>query len=416
MVRIRVLAKMKALKGVKARPAFVTTGLGLGGSTTFLINIAKGLKKKNTPFLICSLESSHPMRKDFGQLNKYIYLLDDKKQIFEDRMQLLLEKLNEFQPTHVIGTLGASSLEVFRYLPPGVGRIGMIQSHDPGPYQTLRFYQQYIGAVAGVSREIINKLKYDSVLGKKKVGDVRYGVYVPPSRKKSATFCGQRPLRILYCGRIVEEQKRISLLPSILKDLDNAGLNYEMTMAGKGSELNKMVDLLQPWTQRKRVHITGGLDQKAVSQTMAKNDIFLLFSDYEGLPLALLEGMANGLVPVVSDLGQDFCDLILGTGGKLVAPKAIKDYAKAILEVAKLPDSFFKNSIFCQRKCRNDYSIEAMTNRWIHFLKQIPATNKKKDFCQKVSKIQCPLTLGKNILYHPLLRPLRRLSKKRIFG
>jgi glycosyltransferase involved in cell wall biosynthesis len=241
-------------------------------------------------------------------------------------------------------------------------------------------------------------------------------VYVPPSRKKSATFCGQRPLRILYCGRIVEEQKRISLLPSILKDLDKAGLNYEMTMAGKGVELNKMVDLLQPWVRRKRVHITGGLDQKAVSQTMAKNDIFLLFSDYEGLPLALLEAMGHGLVPVVSDLGQDFRDLILGTGGKLVAPKAIKDYAKAILEVAKLPDSFFKNSIFCQRKCRNDYSIEAMTNRWIHFLKQIPATNKKKDFCQKVSKIQCPLTLGKNILYHPLLRPLRRLSKKRIFG
>jgi glycosyltransferase involved in cell wall biosynthesis len=239
---------------------------------------------------------------------------------------------------------------------------------------------------------------------------------MPPLRKKRAMFCGQRPLRILYCGRIVEEQKRISLLPFILKDLDKAGLNYKMTLAGQGCELNKMVDLLQPWVRRKKVYIVGGLDQKAVSKTMAKNDIFLLFSDYEGLPLALLEGMAHGLVPVVSDLGNDFRDLVHGTGGKLVNHKATKDYAKAILEVAKLPDSFFKNSIFCQRKCRNDYSIEAMTNRWIHFLKQIPATNKKKDFCQKISKIQCPLALGQKILYHPLLRPLRRLSKKRIFG
>jgi glycosyltransferase involved in cell wall biosynthesis len=177
-----------------------------------------------------------------------------------------------------------------------------------------------------------------------------------------------------------------------------------------------MVDLLQPWTRRKRVNITGGLDQKAVSQTMAKNDIFLLFSNYEGLPLALLEGMAHGLVPVVSNLGQDFHDLVVGTGGRLVNPKSAKNYARAILEVAKRPNSFFKNSILCQRKCRNDYSIEAMTRRWIVFLKQIPATNKKKDFCQKISKIQCPLTLGHNILYHPLLRPLRRLSKKRIFG
>jgi glycosyltransferase involved in cell wall biosynthesis len=407
---------MKALKRSKLRPVFVTGGLELGGSTTFLLNIAKGLKKKKTPFLICSLESNHPMKKDFGELNKHIQRLDDKKQIFEDRIRLLLQKLHEFQPTHVIGTLGPSSLEVFQYLPLGVGRIGMIQSDDPGPYETLRLYQQYIGAVGGVSRRIISTLKADSVLGTKKIGDVRYGVAMPLLRKKRAIFCGQRPLRILYCGRIVEEQKRISLLPLILKDLDKAGLNYEMTMAGKGVELNKMVDLLQPWVRRKRVHITGGLDQKAVFQMMAKNDIFLLFSDYEGLPLALLEAMGHGLVPVVSDLGQDFRDLILGTGGRLVNPKNIKDYAKAILEVAKRPERFFKNSILCQHKCRNDYSIEAMTNRWIRFLKQIPATNKKKDFCRKISKIQSPLILGKNFLYHPLLRPLRRLSKKRIFG
>ena len=407
---------MKAFKKSEIRLAFITGGLELGGSTTLLLNIARGLKKKKIPFLICSLESHHSMRKDFAEFDDHIEVLDDKKQIFEDRIRVLLQKLHEFQPTHVIGALGPSSLEVFRYLPPEVGRIGIIQSDDPGPYETLRFYQQHIGAVAGVSRRIIAKLKHDSVLGKKKVGDVRYGVKMPPLRKKRAIFFGQRPLRILYCGRIVEEQKRISLLPLILKDLDKAGLNYEMTMAGQGVELNKMAELLQPWVLRKKVYITGVLDQKAVSQTMAKNDIFLLFSDYEGLPLALLEGMAHGLVPVVSNLGQDFRDLVNGTGGKLVNPKATKNYARAILEVAKRPEKFFKNSILCQQKCRNDYSIEAMTNRWIGFLKQIPATNKKKDFCRKVSKIQSPLTLGKNILYHPLLRPLRRLSKKRIFG
>lgn len=407
---------MKAFKKSEIRPAFITGGLELGGSTTFLLNLARGLKKKKTPFLICSLESHHPMRKDFGELNKNIHVLDDKKQIFEDRMRLLLQKLNEFQPTHVIGTLGASSLEVFRYLPCELCNIGVIQSDDAGPYEALRLYHQYIGAVGGVSHEIIMKLKQDYVFGKKKIGDVRYGVAMPPMRKKRAAFCGQRPLRILYCGRIVEEQKRITLLPSILKDLDVAGLKYEMTMAGQGCELRKMTDLLQPWVRRKKVFIVGGLDRKAVSKTMAKNDIFLLFSNYEGLPLALLEAMAHGLVPVVSDLGQDFRNLLHGTGGKLVNPRATKNYAKAILEVAKLPKSFFKKSILCQGKCRNNYSIEAMTNRWICFLKQIPATNKKKDFCEKISKIQPPLTLGQNILYHPILRPLRRLSKKRIFG
>ena len=402
---------MKAFKKSEIRPAFISGGLELGGSTTLLINIARGLKKKKIPFLICSLESHHSMRKDFAEFDDHIEVLDDKKQIFEDRIRVLLQKLHEFQPTHVIGALGASSLEVFRYLPPGVGRIGMVQSDDPGPYHILRLYQKYMEAVVGVSREIIIKLKNDPILGKKKVGDVTNGVAMPPLRKKAATFCGQRALRILYCGRIVEEQKRISLLPLILRDLDDAGLNYKMTMAGNGCELNKMAELLQPWVRRKKVYITGGLDQKAVSQAMARNDIFLLFSDYEGLPLALLEAMAHGLVPIVSNLGQDFHDLILGTGGRLVDPKAIKDYARAILEAAKQPSSFFKNSILCQRKCRDDYSIEAMTTRWIRFLKQIHGADVEREFRQKVNEIRPPLQLENNIFYNRRLRPFRRLLK-----
>jgi len=188
-------------------------------------------------------------------------------------------------------------------------------------------------------------------------------------------------------------------------------LNYKMTMAGNGCDLNKMADLLQPWVRHKKVYITGGLDQKAVSKEMARNDIFLLFSDYEGLPLALLEGMAHGLVPIVSNLGQDFRDLILGTGGKLVNPKVVKDYARAILEVAKQPGSFFKNSILCQRKCRDDYSIEAMTNRWIRFLKQIHGADVEREFCQKITEIHPPLQLENNIFYNQRLRPFRRLLK-----
>jgi hypothetical protein len=112
---------MKALKGAKVRPAFVTAGLGLGGSTTLLANIAKGLKKKKTPFLICSLESHHPMGKDFGEINKHIHRFDDKKQIFEDRTKLLLGKAQKLKSAHVVALLEPSFLGSYFVWP--VGRV-----------------------------------------------------------------------------------------------------------------------------------------------------------------------------------------------------------------------------------------------------------------------------------------------------
>ena len=39
-------------------------------------------------------------------------------------------------------------------------------------------------------------------------------------------------------------------------------------------------------------------------RVLAENDVFLLPSKYEGLPMALLEAMAAGCVPVVSNVGS----------------------------------------------------------------------------------------------------------------
>jgi hypothetical protein len=112
---------MRALKAAKVRPAFVTGGLELGGSTTFLLNIARGLKKKKIPFLICSLESHHPMRKDFAEFDDHIEVLDDKKQIFEDRTKFLLRKAQKLKDTHVVALLEPSFLGSYFVCP--VGRI-----------------------------------------------------------------------------------------------------------------------------------------------------------------------------------------------------------------------------------------------------------------------------------------------------
>lgn len=389
------------------RPAFITSTLKLGGASTFLLNIAKGLSNKKIQFLVCSMDSNHQMKKDFKLIEKNVVLFDEKENIFEDRVGHLYKRLKEFNPTHVVSTLGAASFEILRYLPSGVGRIAIIQSDDPGPYQCVKLYKKYLQAIGGVSKTIQEKLKNFPEIQKIPIGDVRYGVQGNRNKNK----LGSKHLKILYCGRIVEEQKRIFLLPIILKGLDKAGLKYELTMAGGGKELREMRRLLKPWVKQKKVFITGPINQKAVSRLMSKHDVFLLFSDYEGLPISLLEALAHGLLPVVSDLGREFREIIKGTGGHVVDPRKPQNYAKAILKITKDSYKLLKYKRLCQTKWGAEYSLEAMTRRWITFLNSVPTQNLTWKEWDASPRIQAPLPLQNKNLFRPFFRPFRRMHK-----
>src|SRR5487761_2304718 len=99
------------------RIALVSGGIGLGGSTTFLVNFAGELVRRKIPVAVFSLEANNPLASDFQSLGVPVLCLDEHRMIFEDRLKIVLENLRRFQPTVVVSTLGAASFEVLRYLP-----------------------------------------------------------------------------------------------------------------------------------------------------------------------------------------------------------------------------------------------------------------------------------------------------------
>ena len=61
------------------------------------------------------------MRKDFAEFDDHIEVLDDKKQIFEDRTKLLLGKAQKLKSAHVFALLEPSFLGSYFVCP--VGRV-----------------------------------------------------------------------------------------------------------------------------------------------------------------------------------------------------------------------------------------------------------------------------------------------------
>ena len=390
------------------RVALVTEGLMLGGSTTFLCNLGGELIARNIAAEVFSFEAEHPLASDFSRQRIPVHCQDHRHVIFEDRLVGILRELRRFNPTVVISTLGATSFEVLRYLPPGVFRMGVVQSHDPGMYQTVRPYAGHLDAIAAVSKTIQETLRSMPEFARVAVPYLPYGVPMPESTA-AADPAPHAKLQILYLGRIDQEQKRVRLFPQILEQLKSSGIPFHWTVAGEGPEKRFLESAMAATLPGQTVSFPGKVAYADVPKMLSAHDVFLLASDYEGLPLSLLEAMGYGLVPVVSDLPSGIRDVVDGSTGKRVAPDHIRGYAEAILELHHDRQEMARLSRNCQDRVRREFSVSAMAERWLRVLPQRPPN---QIHWPDSWRITAPLASGQQLRFSRPSRLIRRCLVK----
>ena len=354
------------MEALNHRIVLVSGGIQLGGATTFLLNFAGELVRRGMPVLVLSFERENPYASDFQRLGVQLQTEDESKNIYEDRLSSVLHATRTFQPTAVISCLGPESFEVLRYVPAGVRRIGMVQSDDPTVYAMVEKYAASLDAIAGVSLAIVKRLQERPLLRAVAKPYLPYGVAIPGERLLPQSAGG--PLRILFLGRLAHEQKRVHLFPRILASLQKAGIPFVWTIAGEGPDRAGLVEQMRSDRPDEVIRFTGPISYGEVPALIDQHDIFLLTSDYEGLPLSLLEAMAHGLVPVVSDLESGLREVVDDTNGLLVPPEDVEGYGRAIVSLHKQRDALAAKSAAARQRVRSDYSVQAMTDRWLNFL------------------------------------------------
>jgi glycosyltransferase involved in cell wall biosynthesis len=394
--------------------------LGLGGATTFLCNFAGELVRRNVPAEVVSFESHHPLASDFERLNIPVRRQDERRLMLEDRLLAILEALGRSRPAVVVANLSAMSFEVLRYLPPGVFRVGVAHADDPGVYNMVRRYAGELDLMAAVSETIKRRLETMPEFAGVPVKYLPLGVPMPAA-VAAREFNG--PLRILYLGRLAREQKRVHLFPEILAGLKSAGIPFHWTIVGEGPERAWLEEAMKPKTPANMsdrsdpsdrseapptVSFRGSIAYAEVPRLLTGYDVFLLASDYEGLPLSLLEAMGSGLVPVVSDLPSGIREVVEENTGRRVAPENVSGYSQAIVWLHEHRGEMARLSANAREKVCREYSIGAMTDRWLNaFPKASAAPTWPPQW-----KLQPPLTSPTSFRFSRPGRALRRLKFK----
>lgn len=139
------------------------------------------------------------------------------------------------------------------------------------------------------------------------------------------------PIKIGYAGRIVKEQKRLNLFRDIVDELENRKIKYELSFAGEGDYLEELKALLIG----ENIHFYGTVTRNQIPDFWSEQDIMISCSEWEGHSISQCEAMAEGVVPLLTDVSGVRDDVTDGENGFIVSGRIVEEIVDHIEYLSK---------------------------------------------------------------------------------
>ncbi|MUL81732.1 glycosyltransferase family 4 protein [Mycobacterium sp. CBMA247] len=162
--------------------------------------------------------------------------------------------------------------------------------------------------------------------------EVLYNPVVVPSIESRRTPAS-RPLTVLSLGRLGQRKGTYDLIQAVGLLPADVRAQLRIVLAGDG-EVEQVRTLVGSRRLDDVVDVVGWVEPPARDELLGQADIFVLPSYDEGLPMAILEAMAHGVVPLSTPVGGIPEAITDGVDGLLVPPGEPKLLAGALERLA----------------------------------------------------------------------------------
>jgi glycosyltransferase involved in cell wall biosynthesis len=180
------------------------------------------------------------------------------------------------------------------------------------------------------------------------------------------------PIRLLYAGRLEAEKGPDVAMRAVEHLVEVRGHhNVCLDLVGKGSpEYTEMLKrLVTSRNLQDIVRLIGFLPRSELVQRYASYDM-LLFPTlrWEGLPMTIIEAMAQGLTVIASNIGGPSDIIEDRENGVLVPPNDPIALAEAIESIVRTPDLAVDIGSAAIRTVRQRYTFDRMLDRYEAFV------------------------------------------------
>lgn len=303
-------------------------GAELGGITTWSVRMAKRLKDADEPVALIKHREMNGAKHDDISLDGLSIIKCPGKPAWSVRLNDIISYVPAYHsslpglliPNWTFGTYATCALlsltesQRMRVL-------GVAHSDEDIYYDWLSYYEPIIHTFVAVSDEIAANLK---TLMPHRVEDILIRpcsvIDSPPTLSRSYS-AAKHPIRLMYAGRIQNQQKRIYDLLILAKTMKRRHLDFQLDFFGSGSDeswLRQQFEKFLGADDSQTVTFNGNVPHADMAGYWEKADICVLVSDFEGTSISMLEAMSHGCVPVVTNVSGTKAVIQDGVNGLIV--------------------------------------------------------------------------------------------------
>jgi glycosyltransferase involved in cell wall biosynthesis len=310
----------------------------IGGAHLFLPVLIKGLVANGNEVHLVT--KGPPNNKVAAAINKSGAILHttiwNNSWYVEKTAPKLAEWVNKQAPdVYLISASGDIGWVVLPLLNPDIATLTIGHTDSETFYLPARHYHSFLTGAVGVSEQVCKQYAESCSVNSERVAWIPYGVQ---AAEEVIDYTMDKKLRLVYAGRIEEEQKRISDLAKIINKLSGTNIDFTITIVGDGPQMPELKKSLVNEINLNKAVLTGWLPNEEVIKIFRQSEVFVLTSAYEGFCIALTEAMANGCCPVVTNIRSGNGQLIQnGSNGIIHEIGDVDAFVAALIELNNNP-------------------------------------------------------------------------------
>lgn len=366
--------------------AYCIGALNLGGIGTVANNLSQYFLQRGDEFKIVTTHHKGNFFDTAKELNWPVLDISESEISLKKRMRKTYNFLVDYDV--VINNHSDELLFVLPALPNSIIKLSVQHNTTIKSSKRLSFNSQYLNFSAGVSPAVTNMMrKYHSV--KDNIVVLPNGVSKVTT--KEYTDEESSPLKLLFAGRIDNIQKNIFILPKILKNLHDRGLNVFITIAGSGEHEKQLQAKFEELSLDGKYEFVGRVSKDHLGLLFRTHDFLLNPSNWEGLPMIVLEAMSAGIIPILSSiephkyaLGDDIFSEIIPSNDD------VEDYCDMIYMLNKDPRKRNLISVKLIERWKSNFSIEAFGDNYLNLI-EISKNRKSSMNTVSLSNLKLPL-------------------------